>query len=147
MTARALLDQASARGVSLYRLGNRLRWRAPAPPPADLLEQLRAHKRDLLALIPERPLEGDPAFGDVDAYLVASRILGESVWFTADDATAERLERALAAEGDHRLVFTVAEVLALEGMLAADMQRLAEIKRWFRGARIDGVTRVESRPQ
>lgn len=77
--------------------------------------------------------EGGPPF------LVYSRVLGEHVWLCEDEAHAEDLARELEAEGDHRLIFTVAEVLAMRGMLAADMQTLARIKRLFPGSRIDAV--------
>lgn len=39
----------------------------------------------------------------------------------------------------HELVFTLAEVRAMENMLQADMQRISQIKRWLPGSRIDRV--------
>jgi hypothetical protein len=74
------------------------------------------------------------------ALLINSRVLGEAVWLVEDDAHAEELERELAAEGDHRLVFTLAEVGAMAGMLAADMRALVHIKRHLPGSRVDAVT-------
>lgn len=52
MTARALLAEAAAHGVQLYRIGDRLRWRARAPIPADLLNRLREHRDELRQLVP-----------------------------------------------------------------------------------------------
>ncbi|MBI3767007.1 MAG: hypothetical protein HY271_00770 [Deltaproteobacteria bacterium] len=104
-------------------------------PPAD-----RPATTGAAALSAAPTPERDRAFADIDAYLVESRVLGEAVWLTSDDATAERLERELAVERDTRLVFSLAEVEAMCGMLAADMQTLAAIKRRLRGSRIDHVT-------
>lgn len=78
---------------------------------------------------------------------IASRLLGEDVWLVPDDASAEALERDLGTEGDSTLVFTLAEVFALEGMLAADVKAIAKLKRTLTGAglggRIESVTRRE----
>jgi thiamine monophosphate kinase len=61
------------------------------------------------------------------------------VWLASDEAAAERLERELAAGGDHRLIFTIAEVEAMRGMLAADMQTLVNIKHRLPGSHLDHV--------
>ncbi len=83
-------------------------------------------------------------FSDVDAFLVNSRVLGESVWLAPDDAIADRLEHEPAAGGDRRLVFTVAELLPLAAMLEADrrtlLAALARIKHAMPGATLESVT-------
>lgn len=64
MSAAAIIARAQAASVSLWAVGDKLRWRAPAPPPADLgevLAMLRAHKGDVL-----RALRGG-MFGASDA--------------------------------------------------------------------------------
>jgi hypothetical protein len=53
MTGVALLDEASAHGVRVYRVGHRLRWRASTPIPSALYDRLREHKADLLRLLPD----------------------------------------------------------------------------------------------
>jgi len=73
---------------------------------------------------------------------VASRVLGQDVWLAPDDACAEALERDLEAEGASTLVFTLAEVFAMQAMLAADMRTVAKLKRMLVGAGLGG--RVES---
>jgi len=89
---------------------------------------------------PTQPTKGS-------ALLVDSRVLGEAVWLVEDDAHAEELERELAVENDHRLVFTVAEVCAMEGMLAADMQTLVRVKQHLPGSRIDAVALRQAEAQ
>ncbi len=75
-----------------------------------------------------------------EALLVDSRVLGELVWLVEDEAHADELERELAAEGDERLVvFTVAEVLAMEGMLRRDLETVLAVKRHL-GGRFDSAT-------
>ena len=54
MSAAELLTRARAAGVELILNGDRLRVRAPQRPPDDLLEALRAHKAELLALLRPR---------------------------------------------------------------------------------------------
>jgi hypothetical protein len=76
-----------------------------------------------------------------EALLVDSRILGEAVWLVEDEAHADEFERDLAAEGDSGLlVFTVAEVLALEGMLRRDLETVLAVKRHL-GGRVASVKR------
>jgi len=60
MTAHTLLAEAAAHGVSIYRVGDRLRWRAATPPPPDLLERLRQHRDELRRLVPDCDPAGDP---------------------------------------------------------------------------------------
>lgn len=135
MTAHDLLAELHRRGAVAYRVGDRLRVRPADAVPPELLDRLRQYKAALLPLVPERP---------PDAFLVSSRVLGESVWLTADDATAERLARELAVEGDSRLVFTAVELLPLAEMLEADrrvlLAVLVRIKRAIPGAILEAVT-------
>lgn len=174
MTAR-LLAEAHSQGVTLYRVGDRLRWRAATPIAPELGERLREHRVALLALVSEgqpatvptpssakKPTREamDIAATGADAMTaieeashewlglrLASRILGQDVWLVPDDESAEFLERELAAEGGSMLVFTIAEVFAMEGMLAAEMRAIARIKRTVTrlGGRIDSVARHEGR--
>jgi hypothetical protein len=142
--AAALLAEVYRRGAIAYRIGDHIRLRPAAAIPCDLLARVRRHKTELLPLLPE----GTPATASAPAATrelsgalrIASRTLGEDVWLVADDEDAATVEAELAAEGDTHLVFTLAEVQALRGMLAADMRSLARIKRIFPGSRIDVVT-------
>jgi hypothetical protein len=47
-----LLAEVAARGGRLLRRGEGLRVEAPVPLPPELVERLRAHKAELLALVP-----------------------------------------------------------------------------------------------
>jgi hypothetical protein len=176
VSAADVLAEARAGGVNLYRRGERLRWRAPAPIAPDLAARIREHWEALLVLVPDSPPrnEAREVSGCSDAcdgigltstatteaiaaddwpdpewlgLRAASRVLGEDVWLVPDDASAENLERELEAEGKSLLVFTLAEVFAMEGMLAADMQAIAKLKRTLTdaglGGRIRSVTRRE----
>jgi hypothetical protein len=80
------------------------------------------------------------AAGPEVAYLVESRLLGEAVWIVEDEQHAADLERELAAEGDHRLIFTTGEVAAMAGMIQADMRTVAKVKRLFPGSQLETVT-------
>lgn len=56
MSAAAIIARAQAASVSLWAEGDKLRWRAPAPPPPDLREVLallRAHKGVVLRALRE----------------------------------------------------------------------------------------------
>lgn len=56
MNPAELLAEAKAAGVMVYRIGDRLRLRAPGPPDEDLRRRLREAATDLLPLVPEVPL-------------------------------------------------------------------------------------------
>lgn len=51
--AHELLAELERHHVAVERHGARLKLRAPAPPPADLLDRLRRHKPALLAVLPD----------------------------------------------------------------------------------------------
>ncbi len=50
-----ILHRAQAAGVELIPNGDRLKIRAPQRPPDDLLEALRLHKAELLAMLDVPP--------------------------------------------------------------------------------------------
>jgi hypothetical protein len=54
-----LLAEAARLGVRVFREGERLRYRAEKPPPADLLDRLRQHRAELAALV-KAPAEPAP---------------------------------------------------------------------------------------
>ena len=49
-----LLDLAHRHGIEMVPVGDRIRLRAQVRPPAEVLEQLRAHKTDVLAALNAR---------------------------------------------------------------------------------------------
>jgi TubC N-terminal docking domain len=55
-----ILKRAQAAGVTLAADGDQLRLKAPAEPPAELIEELRTHKAELLALLSSAALSGKP---------------------------------------------------------------------------------------
>jgi hypothetical protein len=120
MTAHDLLAEAAAHGIELYRVGVRVRWRAAAPPAADLLARLREHRDELRPLVPERDPAPAPAadyqriydtltatFGNAEdlrafaaAYDAGARDLPERL--AALEANCERLAHDQAPEADFR---------------------------------------------
>lgn len=56
MTGATLLAEVRARGGDVLLVGGRLRLRAPAPLPAELLDELRAHRAALEALVAPPPV-------------------------------------------------------------------------------------------
>lgn len=52
MTAADLLDRAQSAGLTLWREGDRLKYRGPTDAIAALLPELRAHKAELMAALP-----------------------------------------------------------------------------------------------
>ena len=55
MNAAEILDRATSAGIEIFLIGDRVRVRAPQQPPVDLLEAMRQHKAELLALLDTRP--------------------------------------------------------------------------------------------
>lgn len=51
MSAAAVLDECRAAGVMVWADGERLRFKSAAPLPDGLLDELRAHKPGLIALL------------------------------------------------------------------------------------------------
>jgi hypothetical protein len=54
---RALLAEAARHGIRFQVVGDRIEYEAPRHPPAELLERLRAHREELLALLAAAPCE------------------------------------------------------------------------------------------
>lgn len=109
--------------------------RAVAHAEADSVPSVRRREMSRGATKATEATEG------CQAVAVYSRLLGDSVWLVEDERHADELERELAAEGDRRLVFTVGEVLAIEGMLRGDLEAVLAVKRHLPGARIDSITK------
>jgi len=55
VNAAEILDRATSAGIEIFLIGDRVRMRAPQQPPVDLLEAMRQHKAELLALLDTRP--------------------------------------------------------------------------------------------
>jgi hypothetical protein len=112
--------------------------------PGDLRARLREHQLELLELVrrltndasSEREVRGA-------AIRLYSRLIGEEVFLVETATDANALEAELAAEGDNRPVFSVAEVLRIGEMAEADRQEfaaaLARVKRVTPGARLEAV--------
>jgi len=49
-----VLELARQHGIEMVPVGDRIRLRAPVRPPTEVLEQLRAHKTDVLAALNAR---------------------------------------------------------------------------------------------
>lgn len=85
MTAATLLSRARTLGATFALQGDRLKVRAPAPLPDDLLASLRQHKPSLLALLSPRQQEvPDPSL------LQAEEVLFRLWWQTISDKALAR---------------------------------------------------------
>lgn len=97
-----LLERCRQLGVTvaLWPDGS-LKVKPPGLLPADLREQLRRHKAELLSLlkqqqsslIPDLPPGAAEAFPDWQGILVKSAVLGFSVWVVRDRGEGEDLAR------------------------------------------------------
>lgn len=81
--AHDLLRELAEHHVRIERRGDKLKLRAPAAPPAELLERLRQHRPEVLCLLPDpnrRPVV-QFRFPDTppNAWAVALGLPGESV--------------------------------------------------------------------
>jgi len=61
-----ILDRARQHGIAIEACGDRLKLKAPAKPPDDLLEQIRAHKPDIVSLL--QPASDEWTSEDWQAY-------------------------------------------------------------------------------
>jgi len=53
--AATLIKQATELGASLQVQEGRLKWKAPSPLPADLVEAMRQHKQQIISLLQTKP--------------------------------------------------------------------------------------------
>src|SRR5262245_14781637 len=87
MTARAVLEEALARGVGLQAVGGKLRWRCRGPLPDDLRTRLAAVKTELLGLLAQ------PAEADLSADPVIRK--AQSLGLLAQPAEADLADLAI----------------------------------------------------
>ena len=62
--AKEIISELSRLGVQVEAVGERLRFTPKSAVPADLLDRMKAHKRELLAVLSGRLLEGPTAKTD-----------------------------------------------------------------------------------
>src|ERR1700680_626508 len=156
MDARELLAELAARGIEVRAAGEEREIRPGGAVPAALLEELRAHKPEVLrCLAPARAavavadalggvVEPSPSLlvGDACAMgleecaraglvvEVWSEVLGETVVLASDDACVD--------PGELRVVYRARELRALLGLTGAcELRRIHEVKRTFRGTITD----------
>ena len=130
MTGAALLEEARARGVAVYRVGDRLRWRSSAPIPSDLFTRLRDHKTELLEVVPDYNAIYEVvtrAFGTAEDAAAIGRYVSLNGDAVIDEITAlERRCEQLVRVGNDETVYRAAVTV-----LVARMQ---QIRTWYRGA-------------
>lgn len=151
MNATDLLSTLEARRIELVVHGDRIRFRPAEAMPADLREELRLHKAEVVELLKAR---GGPGLTDalpggvteterslLAADVVAMRlsefararlvvtvhsaVLGEVVVFASDNAVLD--------PGEQRVVYRAAELRELLGLSAKDLRAVHGVKRTFRG--------------
>lgn len=75
--AQKLLVETSEIGITLVPAGEKLKLRAPSPPPPELVERLREHKADILRLLRGAEVaDGDLAGRTRQRILDACKVLG-----------------------------------------------------------------------
>jgi hypothetical protein len=149
--ARDALKRASAAGITLTAEGSRLSWRASAEPPAELLDELRAHKPALLQLLTQ-PDEEAPA-PEIDRDDPAERI-------SASLAAVDHLPKACGPHGQRlkaittdfalgcwaykavQLGWTDADLFAIDGGLIPEMSQRAL---HFRSIGEDAISLINGR--
>jgi hypothetical protein len=144
MNATSLLDELRSRGVTLEARGDRLRFRPANAVPPDLVEQLRANKGEVIALLErdsdrqaatEKALATLEAFSQIGAVRIRTKKFG-AIWLALDQATADEL-RAEEQQREHpRPVLMADDVAHLEGKSDKAIRGALEVIRAFPGARI-----------
>jgi hypothetical protein len=154
MTAAAVLARAKAAGLRLrLRPDGRVRVEADAPPPHDLLEELRRYRDELAALLAERekrPGRETPPAAALGAVEVEAAPAPEAA---ATEVLAERLLRlaiagaAALAEPDPALDeerAVIAEVRAAEATGALPVKPEADHRRHLAGLERSALQRPPS---
>ena len=142
--AQKLLDEVTKAGCRARIKGDMLRLNGPRPLPGALMEQLRKHKAELLALLadwnnlPTAPTEpfNQQALDAIKAGNAApvwSGVLNEWIWFVRDNAARERL----IAEGCKLAVYSLGELALVASTDKQSLRKINAFKRRF-GATVEG---------
>jgi|ERR1700680_4821461 len=156
MDARELLAELAARGIEVRVAGEELEIRPGGTVPAALLEELRAHKPEVLrrlalaraavavadalgGVVEASPslLAGDACAMGLEEFARAglvvevwSEVLGEAVVLASDDACVD--------PGELRAVYRARELRVLLGLKeACELRQIQEVKKTFRGTITD----------
>jgi TubC N-terminal docking domain len=85
--ALAILKRAQAAGVVVRRDGDQLKLKAPKEPDAELIEELKAHKAELLALLSSAASSAEPILVDVNATpVIETWVRPSRLPFSTDEA-------------------------------------------------------------
>jgi hypothetical protein len=147
MNAQQLLAKIESRGVVLRLAGDRLQFQPRDAVDGELLEDLRAHKRELLDLLRSRASVAGSMPGEVEprrwpvseSELLAMRLsefskaglvvevfseaLDETVILASDNATVD--------PGERQVVYRAAELRELIGLDPETLRTVHEVKRVF----------------
>ena len=119
MNAVELLAELKERGVQATSEGQLLSLKPRSALTEDLIEELKAHKAEVLSLLEVTEICAMPLEEFAQAGLrvvVSSKVLGEEVLFASDNATVD--------PGERRVVYRAAE---LQAILGADPEDLCSI--------------------
>lgn len=141
--AAVLLAEVRSRGAVAYRLGDRIRLRPATAIPPDLLDRLRAHKTELLQLVPDFDAIYQAlttAFGTTeDLAAIEWHAVLNGGWIIGEIAVLERRCEQLAAVGADETTYRAAVTV-----LVARMQ---QIRAWHRAANSNDPAPEAARPQ
>ncbi len=99
MNALQLIELATAHGLQIIPAGDRLKLRAPAPPPPELVNLLRHHKADLLAHLHAHPASTQANDHDHELPELARLTINHRRAWRAVGAMLERQLQRLHASG------------------------------------------------
>ncbi len=144
MNAVEILSELQAQGVELLAAGDRLRYRPVERVAPALLDELQAHKDEILELLGDRVAD---SLGGVEAASVTaaevcqmrlsdfasarlvirvrSKVLDEGVVFASDNAPVD--------PGERRVIYRASELQYLAELETKDLRQMHKFKRTFRG--------------
>ena len=144
MNVAALLDELHSRGVTLEARGDRLRFRPVKAVTPELVECLRANKKEVMARLeqhPDRRHVGNEApatleaLSQIGAVCIRTAKFG-SIWLALNQATADEIRAEEQQRETPRPVLTADDVAKLERKSERAVKAALEIVRTFPGARI-----------
>lgn len=152
MSTRTILERATQAGIQLYLSNGQLRYRGDHQMAEVLLPEIRAHKAEIIAelssqadapaavnfvhwskLTPEQRQAIIPTIKAGRPVRIFSGVLGEMVWWTRDEQTAEVLKQDPRYQGE--VIYALAELVQIQGKSLEFLRDIHRFKKEF-GARL-----------
>jgi hypothetical protein len=144
MNAASLLDELHSLGVTLESRGDRLRFKPVNAVPPDLVEHLRAHKDEVIALlehdrdhqtVTDKASATLEALSQIGAVLIHTTKFGP-IWLAIDQASADEIRAEEQRREKPCPVLTADDVAHLENKSEEAIRGALEVIRAFPGSRI-----------